>query len=194
MDVDTMTDIIYDTLMNNTQHEQFDINEVEDLSVDLQKDEISFKTADDDGTMIPFTIKVERLPAETNDESTNNDQVNSIDRAINVISEQDSDGGEVSDEEVKEAREIAQDCHDYFIKGKTDKDDGGLNNLFDEVYHRTGKGGDYYMKVSELCLNNEHILADPDDWDEDWLIDFATDFKRIVPADDPNYGYEVEVE
>jgi hypothetical protein len=86
----------------------------------------------------------------------------------------------------KEALGAALDCYRYFILGFTKKDDGGLVNLFEQVYKRTPTV-DYYPAVSELCLDRETWLVNPGRWRKDEVASFALAFFDIVPHFDPNY-------
>jgi hypothetical protein len=83
---------------------------------------------------------------------------------------------------------ILEDAFQYFMESKKD---GGLADVFNETYTRTGKGEDKYMAVSKLMMDFEYAfqreedgsLSDIDDYRED-----AENALREIVGDDPNYS------
>jgi len=82
---------------------------------------------------------------------------------------------------------ILEDAFEYFMEGKKE---GGLADVFNERYTRTGKGEDKYIACSKLMMDFEYAfrreedgsLSDIDDYRED-----AENALREIVGDDPNY-------
>jgi hypothetical protein len=83
---------------------------------------------------------------------------------------------------------ILEDAFEYFMEGKKE---GGLADVFNERYTRTGKGEDKYIACSKLMMDFEYAfrreedgsLSDIDDYRED-----AENALREIVGDDPNYS------
>ncbi len=88
----------------------------------------------------------------------------------------------------RERASILEDAFAYFMEGKKD---GGLADVFDERYTRTGKGEDKYIACSKLMMDFEYAfrreedgsLSDIDDYRED-----AENALREIVGNDPNYS------
>lgn len=99
----------------------------------------------------------------------------------------DADEFDIDDATLQSAEKVAKDCYDYFIRGFTDRHDGGLCDLFYQIY-TTEHGVDHYPEVSELCMRHSQWLAEPEYWNPPELVEFLDDFEALG-IDSPNYGW-----
>lgn len=83
---------------------------------------------------------------------------------------------------------ILEDAFQYFMEGKKE---GGLADVFNEHYTRTGKGEDKYIACSKLMMDFEYAFQRQEDGslsDEDSLREDAENALREIVGDDPNYS------
>src|ERR1019366_5742880 len=83
---------------------------------------------------------------------------------------------------------ILEDAFQYFMESKKE---GGLADVFNETYTRTGKGDDKYMAASKLMMDFEYAFQRQEDGslsDEDSLREDAENALREIVGDDPNYS------
>lgn len=92
----------------------------------------------------------------------------------------------------KKTASILEDAFKYFIEGKKD---GGLGDVFNERYTRTGKGEDKYMATSRLMMDFEYAFQRQEDGTLSDIDNYRADAEealRAIIGDDPNYSEQVD--